>query len=110
MKRGEIWTIAGAGYARKPRPCVIIQSDLFDMLDSVTVCLLTSNPEDVSHFRIEVEPSESNGLKSASRMMADKIMTTHRAKLGQKVGVIEPRYLDEFARSAIVFLDLEPAA
>ncbi|WEV65580.1 type II toxin-antitoxin system PemK/MazF family toxin [Bifidobacterium sp. ESL0764] len=27
MKRGEIWTVRADGYASKPRPVVIVQSD-----------------------------------------------------------------------------------
>ena len=33
MKRGEVWTIAGEGYAGKPRPAVIVQDDRFDATD-----------------------------------------------------------------------------
>ena len=45
MKRGEVWTVtAGSGYGGKPRPAVIIQDDRFDATDSVTICLLTSEP------------------------------------------------------------------
>jgi mRNA interferase MazF len=110
MKRGEVWTVADAGYAGKPRPCVIVQSDDFEGLESVTICLLTSNPEEASHFRIEIVPSEVNGLKSPSRMMADKIVTVRRARLGRKIGALEEHYLSEFARAVIVFLGLEQSA
>ena len=37
MKRGEIWTVSGAGYAGKPRPAVIVQDDRFDATASVTI-------------------------------------------------------------------------
>ena len=37
MKRGTIVTIALQGYFGKPRPALIIQSDLFAELSSVTV-------------------------------------------------------------------------
>ena len=42
MKRGEIWTLQADGYASKPRPVVIVQSDAVDRFDSVITCLLTS--------------------------------------------------------------------
>ncbi len=41
--RGDIWTIVGSGYASKPRPAIVIQSELTDVFDSVVVCLLTSD-------------------------------------------------------------------
>ena len=51
MKRGEIWTMAGgSGYAGKPRPVLIVQDDAFAERDSVTVCLITTDPADLPVF------------------------------------------------------------
>jgi mRNA interferase MazF len=45
MKRGEIWTLAGGpDYAGKPRPCVVLQSDVFTETASLTICTVTSDP------------------------------------------------------------------
>ena len=44
MKRGEIWTVSGPGYAGKPRPAVIVQDDLFDATASVAIVSLQSGP------------------------------------------------------------------
>jgi mRNA interferase MazF len=44
MIRGEIWTQAGGpGYAGKPRPVVIVQSDLIADTESVIICGLTTH-------------------------------------------------------------------
>jgi mRNA interferase MazF len=38
LKRGEIWTVAGAkAYAAKPRPAVILQDDRFDDLRRIAI-------------------------------------------------------------------------
>ena len=38
VSRGDVWTAAGGtDYAGKPRPVVIVQSDVFTDRDSVTV-------------------------------------------------------------------------
>ena len=42
MKRGDFVTIALQGDFGKPRPALVIQSDLFDAHSSVTVLLLSS--------------------------------------------------------------------
>ena len=42
MKRGEIWVLRDDGYASKPRPVVVIQSDEITQFQSVVLCLLTS--------------------------------------------------------------------
>ena len=85
MKRGEIWTVAGGkDYAGKPRAVVIVQDDNFDATDSITVCAFTTDPTDAPLFRLPVEPTERNGLRSPSRLMVDKITTvpTPRSAIG----------------------------
>ena len=42
MKRGDFVTVALQGDFGKPRPALVIQSDLFDAHSSVTVLLLSS--------------------------------------------------------------------
>lgn len=42
MRRGEIWTVLADGYARKPRPVVVVQNDEIEGFDSTVVCLMTS--------------------------------------------------------------------
>ena len=76
MKRGDVWTAAGGGdYLGKPRPIVVVQDDGFDATASITICAFTTDPSDAPLFRVAVDPSESNGLRSPCRMMVDKITT-----------------------------------
>jgi mRNA interferase MazF len=73
MKRGELWTVsAGSPYAGKPRPAVIVQEDRFDATSSITICAFTTDPTNAPLLRMLVEPTESNGLSSQSRLMVDK--------------------------------------
>lgn len=51
MRRGEVWTVSGAGYAGKPRPAVIVQDDRFDATASVTICAFTTDETDAPLFR-----------------------------------------------------------
>ena len=107
MKRGEIWTMAGgSGYAAKPRPVLIVQDDAFAERDSVTVCLITTDPVDLPVFRIPVEPTEDNGLRAASHLMADKVTTVQRSRLGQRIGFLADDDLLRLNRSLLVFLGL----
>lgn len=107
MKRGEIWTVSGAGdYAGKTRPVVIIQDDAFDATASLTVCLLTTDPTDAPLFRLTVEPHEGNGLKSASRIMIDKVTTVSKAKLGTRIGRIDDEDVLRLNQALMVFLGL----
>ena len=59
MRRGDLITLALPGEHGKPRPALVIQSDLFTQLTStVTVALLTSTALDVPLIRVSVEPSD----------------------------------------------------
>jgi mRNA interferase MazF len=107
VKRGEVWTVAGGGgYAGKPRPVVILQDDRFDRTDSVTICGLTTDPTDARLFRPMVEPSESNGLRSPCRLMADKITTVPKSRLGARMGRLAEEDMLRLNRAVLVFLGI----
>lgn len=106
MRRGELWTAAGAGYAGKPRPVLVIQTDLADTTDSITVCLLTTDATDAPLLRIPVEPSQQNGLREPSKLMVDKLMTIRRVHLRERIGVLDREHLLALERSIVVFLGL----
>ena len=89
MKRGEIWTASGGGdYAGKGRPVLNLQDDRFGFTNSVTVCLFTTDTTGSALLRISIEPTPSNGLKQVSRLMADKVSTLPRTKMGLRIGVL----------------------
>lgn len=110
MKRGELWTVAGGSqYTGKPRPAVILQEDRFDGTDSITICGFTSDPIDAPLFRLEVEPSPRNGLTSPSRLMADKVTTVPKARLGTRLGRLDDEDVIRLNRALVVFLGLAAA-
>lgn len=110
MKRGEIWTVSGGGdFAGKPRPAVLIQDDVFDATASITVCFLTSDPTEAPLFRLEIEPSERNGLNTLSRIMVDKVTTVSKTKLGSRVGRLHDEDTVRLNQALLVFLGLATA-
>ena len=111
MKRGEIWTVAGGkDYAGKPRPAVILQDDRFDATDSITICACTTDPTQAPLFRVSVEPDEENGLRAPCRLMADKITTVSKTKIGARVGRLGDGDLVRLNRAVLVFLGLAGGA
>jgi mRNA interferase MazF len=107
MKRGEVWTVAGAGdYGGKPRPAVIVQDDRFDATAAVTVCAFTSDPTEAPLIRLLVEPSEWNGLNVVSRLMVDKITTVPKSKLGTRIGRLTDQDIMRLNRAMLIFLGL----
>lgn len=107
MKRGETWTVAGGrDYAGKPRPIVIVQDDRFDKTDSVTVCAFTTDPTDAPLFRLPIEPSEINGLRSMCRLMVDKITTVPKSKVRTRIGRLADEDRVRLNRAVLVFLGI----
>ena len=104
MRRGDLVTIALSGDYGKPRPALVIQSDLFDAHPSVTVLPVTSELRDTPLFRVTVEPSELNGLRRTSQVMVDKCHTVARVKVGQTIGRLDDDVLVAVSRSLAVFL------
>jgi mRNA interferase MazF len=110
MRRGDVWTVSGGGdYTGKPRPAVIVQDDAFDATASITICAFTSDPAEAALFRLPVEPSERNGLRSSSRLMVDKITTVSKSKLGERIGRLDDVDVVRLNRAVTVFLGLAAA-
>ncbi len=70
-----------------PRAAVIVQTDALPAEHaSVVVCQMTSEFSDAPDFRVIVEPSEQNGLRVRSQVMADEPVTIRRARVGRRIG------------------------
>ncbi|MBU3890172.1 type II toxin-antitoxin system PemK/MazF family toxin [Methylosinus sp. KRF6] len=107
MRRGDIWTVAGGkDYAGKPRPVVILQDDSFDATDSITICAFTTDETDAPLFRLPVAPSERNGLRVACRLMADKVTTVPKSKIGAHIGRLDEEDILRLNQAVLVFLGL----
>jgi mRNA interferase MazF len=107
VKRGEVWTVAGGpDYAGKPRPAVILQDDAFDATASITLCPFTGHAVDAPLMRLPIEPSDQNGLRSASYVMIDKITTVSKSKLDRRLGRLSDEEVVRMNRAVIVFLGL----
>ncbi|MEY9142033.1 type II toxin-antitoxin system PemK/MazF family toxin [Bradyrhizobium elkanii] len=86
MRRGDLVTISAQGDYGKPRPAVIIQSDVLNAADSVLVVMLTGTIADAPFYRLTIEPATANGLKVVSQIMVDKVLAYPRAKCGPVIG------------------------
>jgi mRNA interferase MazF len=107
MRRGEIWTVAGGSdYAGKPRPAVILQDDRFDATASITICAFTTDPADAPLFRPLILPTPDNGLRVACRLMADKVTTVSKTKVGARIGRLGHEDVLRLNRAVVVFLGL----
>jgi len=111
VRRGELWTLAGGSdFAGRPRPSVIVQSDLFGTLESVTVCFITSTRSEALQSRPRFEPTAANGLKSVSYVMTDKVSTVRKDRLGKRIGTFSDDDMTEVEAALLVFLGIKSDA
>jgi mRNA interferase MazF len=99
LKRGAVVIGAAKGaYTGKPRPAVIVQSELFNPTHaSVTVCPITSDCVDAPLFRLALPPGARTGLRVVSQIMIDKIVSVPRASISEEVGECDARELEAIA-------------
>ena len=89
VKRGEIWTVSGApGYGSKPRPALVLQSDVLTETESLITCGLTALPDSERYFRPGIAPTPENGLDRFSHVMTEKLTAIPRSKLGERIGCL----------------------
>jgi len=106
VKRGDVVTIVLPGAYGKPRPALVIQSELFEALGSVTVLPVTSELRAAPLLRIAIEPSTGNGLRKKSQVMVDKIQTVPRDKVGTTIGLLHEDAIVAVDRALAIFLGL----
>jgi mRNA interferase MazF len=92
MRRGDVVTVAATGDYGKPRPAVIVQTDALPAAHaSVVVCQMTSDCSDAPDFRVTIDPSQRNGLRVKSQVMADKPVTIRRERIGRQIGHLDDK-------------------
>lgn len=107
MRRGDIVTVAPPGDFGKPRPALVVQSDLFNETHpSLTLCLITSDLRDTPVFRITVDPTPANGLRRLSQIQVDKMFTALRQKIGASIGRLEDETMVRVNRAVAVWLGI----
>ncbi len=104
MKRGDLVTVMLPGAYVKPRPAVIVQSDRYEAMESVTFLPMTSEVLRKQVFRITVTPTPENGLQTPSQIMADKCSTLPLAKVGKVFGRLAAADLGRVDRALAAFL------
>jgi mRNA interferase MazF len=106
ISRGDLVIAAFPGDYGKPRPALVIQSDGFRQLQSLTVLPLTSGLYPAALIRINVAPTQANGLQRRSHIMVDKAATVSRQKIGQRIGRLDNQTMGTVAVALARFLEI----
>lgn len=100
MQRGDLVTVSLQGDYGKPRPALIVQSDLLTDLESVVLCPVTSDLRNAA-FRVTVEPNPANGLRALSQVMVDKLSTLPRTKISEPFGRLDDERMKAIDRALL---------
>lgn len=92
--------------ADKARPAIIIRSDLLTALSYTTLLPITTDLREGVRFRINIAPSEANGLKAASQVMVDWPQTVRLAQIGSVIGRIDDATLRLITRQVAVLFGI----
>ena len=107
FKRGDIVTIGVQGDFGKPRPALLIQSEMFNEAHAtLTVLLISSELIDAPLFRLTIEPDQINGLTQQSQIQVDKAMTVRREKVEQIIGRVDDAMMVRVNRALALWIGL----
>jgi len=107
LSRGDIVVSAAPGDFGKPRPALVVQSDLFNPTHaSVVICPITSQMVDAPLFRLTMQPGKENGLKAESQIMIDKLVAVKRERIGKRIGKLSNAQLADVNRALNLWLGL----
>ena len=107
MKRGDVVLVVVPGDYGKPRPAVVVQTDLVnDTHSNIVVCPITSHLQDAELFRLTLEPSSDNGLQKTSQIMVDKIVAVRRDKIREGIGNLDEKQMVRLESSLALWLGL----
>jgi len=74
--------------------------------DNSWLCPITSHLIETPLFRIELSPSEKNGLQKSSQVMIDKITAIKSEKIREKIGRITSSELQIIDQALKLWLSL----
>jgi mRNA interferase MazF len=107
MKRGDLVIVTVAGDYGKPRPAVVVQTNLVnDTHASIVVCPVTSHLQEAELFRLTITPSPDNGLQKTSQIMVDKIVAVRRDKIRERIGCLDEELMIRLNRSLAFWMGL----
>jgi len=90
------------------RPCVVIQSNLFNKYSStILVVPLTTVEKEIFPSEFWIYPSKQNWLTKKSRFLWSQIITVDKDFIIEKKWSLEEKYYEDLKEAISISLDLE---
>ena len=95
--RGDVVICSIGGMNGKPRPFVVIQTNVLnENLPTTLVAPFTSEVRiEREDFRLIMRPSSSNSLGQVSQVMLDRIIVVSNQDIAKKIGELNKKELQE---------------
>ncbi len=90
----------------KARPAVVVRSDLLSELSYATVLPITTDMRAGFSLRIDLAPTQANGLRAASQVMVDWPQTVRFSDMGQAIGRLDVATMGAITRQMEVVLGI----
>jgi mRNA interferase MazF len=104
-KRGDVVTVAVQRDYGKPRPAVVVQSDLFNEAHpSATLLPLKTTIVDAPLLRPTIDPGRGNGLRRVSQVMVDNALALPRGKIGEAISRLDDDVMIRITRALAMWL------
>jgi len=105
VRRGAVVLVRLPG--DKPRPAVVVRSDLLAGLTYATVLPVTTELRtDAEDLRIDLVPGLETGLREASQVMVDWPQTVRLERMGEVVGQINAATMRRITRQVAFVLGI----
>jgi mRNA interferase MazF len=104
LSRGAVVTASIGAPSGKPRPFLVLRSDLFAAHSLVTIVAFTSTITEAPSLRVTVQPSAENGLHAPSQAMIDHIQSVRAERIEQEIGRVAGADLLAIVRAVAVYL------
>lgn len=88
----------------KARPAVVVRSNLLSELSYATVLPITTDLRANVSLRIDIQPSEGNGLRAPSQVMVDWPQTVRFSDMGAAIGSLDAAAMRAIMRQMVVVL------
>jgi mRNA interferase MazF len=110
FRRGDVVTAVFSRDYGKPRPAVVVQSDMFNATHaSVVLCPISSELTGLNLFRVKAAASKMSGIQTASEIMVDKMGAVVAGRIRQRIGRLSPAQMEIVDSALRLWLDLPQA-
>jgi mRNA interferase MazF len=106
INRGEIWSVAWTGQARKPRPALVIQAEEYRLTETDILALITTTENEASAVRLPIKADTRNGLQEDSFICLDKLMAIPLANIEKCHGKVSDEVMQEVNARLIKILGI----